>query len=111
MKNVNALIIATVMALTTATVTAGEISSGGSFVENRTTKVFETNAVASKDLAYQIGFSELKRILSGAQSNNGAHINGAAYVSVSERMNINGQIEYVGRAVVPLHSQETDSDK
>lgn len=113
MRNLNTIIIATLMTLTTTTVTAGEISRNGGVVEMNTTKVFETNAVSSKNSAYQLGFNQLKTILNSMQSNdaNSAHLKGKAYVTVSERMNVSGQIEYIGRAVVPLHYQENDSDK
>ncbi|HAS3584851.1 TPA: DUF3316 domain-containing protein [Vibrio cholerae] len=111
--------------LTSAASFAQPLYSGGNYVSRVDHKTVSIDAVSSKQQAYTLGLEKLSefedmsgRDLSTAlvpvrtygSARNSTHLKDGGYVTVQERMNNQGQTEYVAKVHLNVHYQERDSN-
>ncbi|EDL52866.1 DUF3316 domain-containing protein [Vibrio sp. SCSIO 43140] len=110
--------------LTSAATFAQPLSSGGNYVSRVVHRTVSIDAVSSKQQAYTLGaeklsefkgmsgpdFSALVPFISYGGARNKTHLEDEGYVTVQERLNNQGQIEYVAKVHLNVHYQGRDSN-
>jgi site-specific DNA-cytosine methylase len=111
--------------LASAASVAAPMSSGGNYVSRVNHKVVSIDAASSKQQAYELGAEKLaefermtgqelsSELVSGriyGSARNSTHLKEHGYVTVQERLNNQGQLEYVAQVHMSVHYQERDSN-
>lgn len=121
----NKTIVIGSLALASTAVMAQPIVAGGNYVSKVSHQTVTTQAMDSKQGAYELGLEQLKSIesLSGNELNSQfvltnygtnsrkTHLKEGSYVTVQERLNDVGQVEYVAQVHFNLHYLDRDSNR
>ncbi|NKJ69464.1 DUF3316 domain-containing protein [Vibrio chemaguriensis] len=127
-KNMNTIktaLFVTVMTLTSASALAQPLYSAGNYISREEMKTIYVAPTSTSDTAYQQALSELKTLKSLTASelnkelgiltfkvkSRSTHLKDGGFVTVQERMNENGQVEYLGKVNVKVHYLERDSNR
>ncbi|WP_104046713.1 DUF3316 domain-containing protein [Vibrio jasicida] len=104
---------------------AQPLYSGGNYVSRVDHKTVSIDAVSSKQQAYTLGAeklteledmngqeleSEFMFVRSYGSNKNLTHLKDGGYVTVQERLNNQGQLEYVAKVHLNVHYQERDGN-
>ncbi|CAL6172275.1 MULTISPECIES: DUF3316 domain-containing protein [Vibrio] len=121
---VKTLLIGSII-LTSATSIAQPLYSGSNYMSRVDHKIVSIDAVSSKQQAYTLGAEKLSEFeamnggdLSAALvpvrsygiTRNTTHLKDKGYVTVQERLNNQGQLEYVAKVHLNVHYQMRDSN-
>ncbi|MDW3115636.1 DUF3316 domain-containing protein, partial [Vibrio sp. 1727] len=115
----------TVMAMTSASAFAQPLFTGGNYVSREEMKTISVTPMATSDEAYQQALSELNslktmsarelnkelNILTFNVKSRSTHLKDGGFVTVQERMNEDGQLEYLGKVNVKVHYAERDNNR
>jgi hypothetical protein len=111
--------------LTSAAAIAQPLYTGGNYISRVDHKTVSTDAVGSKQKAYTLGAEKLSEFedMSGRDLNaalvpvrtygsarNSTHLEDGGYVTVQERLNTQGQLEYVAKVHLYVHYKERDNN-
>lgn len=121
----NKTIVIGSLALASAAAMAQPIVSGGNYVSRVSHQTVTTQATGSKQASYELGLEQLKSIeslpgnelnsqfvLTNYDSNSRkTHIKEGSYVTVQERLNDVGQVEYVAQVHFNVHYLDRDSNR
>ncbi len=125
MKLIKAALVTATLTLLSTSVFASQFGySAGNVVERLGARTIKTDAVQTKQEAYQLGLSQLHQLnkakpvelskklkISGVNiDRRQIHLNEGGYVTVEEFMNTDGQISYKGEINVSFHYPERDSN-
>ncbi|SVD82373.1 uncharacterized protein METZ01_LOCUS435227 [marine metagenome] len=128
-KNMNTIktaLVVSLMALTTVPVFAQPLNIiGGNYISREDMKTVSVAPTSTSDEAYQLALSELHhlktmsaqelndelRVLTFSVNSKRTHLENAGFVTVQERMNENGELEYVGKVNVKVHYVERDNNR
>jgi hypothetical protein len=122
-KNMNTIktaLFVTVMTMTSASALAQPLYAAGNYVSREEMKTIYVAPTSSSDEAYQQALSELNtlkslpaselnkelNILTFNVKSRSTHLKDGGFVTVQERMNENGQLEYQGKVNVKVHYVE-----
>ncbi|EKA5859678.1 DUF3316 domain-containing protein [Vibrio alginolyticus] len=125
MNTLNKLLLTTSILFTSAVTVAQPLYSGGNYVSRVNHATVLTQATSSKELAYKLGAEKLAELegMNGKElesefmlvrnygsNRNSTHLKEQRYVTVEERLNSQGQMEYVAQVHLQVHYQERDSN-
>ncbi|GIA66728.1 hypothetical protein VCSRO181_3162 [Vibrio cholerae] len=123
MNLLNKMLLTSSILLTSAAAIAQPLYSGGNYISRVDHKTVSTDAVGSKQEAYTLGAEKLLEFegMSGRDLNadlvliNGivrdkTHLEDGGYVTVQERLNTQGQLEYVAKVHLYVHYKERDNN-
>jgi hypothetical protein len=123
MNLLNKMLLTSSILLTSAAAIAQPLYSGGNYISRVDHKTVSTDAVGSKQEAYTLGAEKLLEFegMSGRDLNadlvliNGivrdkTHLKDGGYVTVQERLNTQGQLEYVAKVHLYVHYKERDNN-
>ncbi|TOL11662.1 hypothetical protein CGH93_04990 [Vibrio parahaemolyticus] len=127
-NNMNAIktaLFVTVMVMTSASAFAQPLFTGGNYVSREEMKTISVTPMATSDEAYQQALSELNslktmtarelnkelNILTFNVKSRSTHLKDGGFVTVQERMNEDGQLEYLGKVNVKVHYAERDNNR
>ncbi len=127
-KNMNTIktaLLVSIMTLTAVPVFAQPLYIGGNYISREVMKTVAVAPTSTSDEAYQLALSELHLlkamsaqelnnellILTFNVNSNSTHLENAGFVTVQERMNENGELEYVGKVNVKVHYVERDNNR
>ena len=123
MNLLNKMLLTSSILLTSAAAIAKPLYSGGNYISRVDHKTVSTDAVGSKQEAYTLGAEKLLEFegMSGRDLNadlvliNGivrdkTHLEDGGYVTVQERLNTQGQLEYVAKVHLYVHYKERDNN-
>ncbi|MFC3023302.1 DUF3316 domain-containing protein [Vibrio zhugei] len=123
MNLLNKMLLTSSILLTSAAAIAQPLYSGGNYISRVDHKTVSTDAVGSKQEAYTLGAEKLLEFegMSGRDLNaalvliNGivrdkTHLEDGGYVTVQERLNSQGQLEYVAKVHLNVHYKERDAN-
>ncbi|MEH0675398.1 DUF3316 domain-containing protein [Vibrio scophthalmi] len=111
--------------LTSAASIAQPLQTGGNYISRVDHKTVSIDAVSSKQQAYTLGVEKLTEFegMSGRElstalvpvraygsARNTTHLKDGGYVTVQERLNNQGKLEYVAQVHLNVHYQERDSN-
>jgi hypothetical protein len=110
--------------LTSAAAIAQPLYTGGNYISRVDHKTVSTDAVGSKQEAYTLGAEKLLEFegMSGRDLNaalvlisygidrDKTHLEDGGYVTVQERLNTQGQLEYVAKVHLYVHYKERDNN-
>ncbi|MBE5176478.1 DUF3316 domain-containing protein [Vibrio parahaemolyticus] len=113
------------MAMTSASAFAQPLFTGGNYVSREEMKTISVTPTATSDEAYQQALSELNslktmsarelnkelNILTFNVKSRSMHLKDGGFVTVQERMNEDGQLEYLGKVNVKVHYAERDNNR
>lgn len=121
MKNLKMIVLASALVMGSATVSAEQYFSGGQFKVRNFPAVVQVDSASTKERAYQTAKVKLKSLKSGSNLDlqKEFNIGGAqfkrdsfhlkdAYITVDERMNEHGNIEFVGKIHMDSHALVVD---
>lgn len=125
MKVLKTALLVTTMAITSASAFAQHNFTGGNYVDRVEMKTVSVEPTATSDAAYQFALAELQSLknLSARELNkelnifsfdiasDSIHLKDGGFVTVQERMNEQGQLEYVGTVNVKVHYAQRDSNR
>lgn len=125
MNVLKAALFATSMTLISASALAQPYFVGGNYVSREQVKVISVAPASSSEAAYQNALSELSSLIAMPASDlykelriqkydvdsRTTHIKDGGYVTVQERMNEDGQIEFLGNVNVTVHYAERDDNR
>lgn len=125
MNTIKTALFFTVMTLTSASALAQPLYSAGNYISREEMKTIYVAPTSTSDTAYQQALSELKTLKSLTASelnkelgiltfkvkSRSTHLKDGGFVTVQERMNENGQVEYLGKVNVKVHYLERDSNR
>ncbi|MCG9612134.1 DUF3316 domain-containing protein [Vibrio harveyi] len=125
MNTIKTAFIASIISLTSVPVLAQPLHNGGNYLSQLDSKTVSVAPTATSDEAYQLGLSELQRLktMSAQELNSklgiltfntyskNTHLENTGFVTVQERMNENGELEYVGKVNVKVHYVERDNNR
>ncbi|WP_229608313.1 DUF3316 domain-containing protein [Vibrio parahaemolyticus] len=125
MNAIKTALFVTVMAMTSASAFAQSLFTGGNYVSREETKAISVTPTATSDEAYQQALSELNslktmsarelnkelNILTFNVKSRSTHLKDGGFVTVQERMNEDGQLEYLGKVNVKVHYAERDNNR
>lgn len=117
MNSIKTTLFVTLMTMTSASAFAQPLFSGGNYVSRESMKTISVASMTTSDEAYQQAMSELNtlktmsvqelnkelNILTFNVKSRSTHLEEGGFVTVQERMNENGQLEYLGRVNVKVH--------
>lgn len=124
MKTIKTALFVTALTMTSASAFAQPLFLGGNYISREEVRTVSVAPATSTEQAYQEALSELNALkqmpanklnktlnLSRFDtSSNNTHLKEGGYITVQERMNETGQLEYVGRVNVKVHYAERDSN-
>ncbi len=124
MKTMNLLILTSAIALSSSAVFAHPLISSNNYISKVEARTVLTTPEPSKQDAYNAGLTELNNLKSMSEreldstlhvwaynsGNSNTHLGKQSYVTVQERMNQEGKMEYVGLVNVKVHYQLRDSN-
>ncbi|EKO3850405.1 TPA: DUF3316 domain-containing protein [Vibrio harveyi] len=125
MKAMKTALLVAAMAITSASAFANPIFTSGNYVSREEMKTLSVEPTATSDAAYQQAFAELNvlKSMSARELNKelnisnfniaskSTHLKDSGFITVQERMNADGQLEYVGTVNVKVHYAERDSNR
>jgi hypothetical protein len=125
MNAIKTTLFVTVMIMTSASAFAQPLFTGGNYVSRESMKTISVASMTTSDEAYQQALSELNvlkamsaqelnkelQILTFNVESRSTHLEEGAFVTVQERMNENGQLEYLGKVNVKVHYAERDNNR
>ncbi|WP_447034039.1 DUF3316 domain-containing protein [Vibrio parahaemolyticus] len=125
MNAIKTALFVTVMAMTSASAFAQPLFTGGNYVSCEEMKTISVTPMATSDEAYQQALSELNslktmsarelnkelNILTFNVKSRSTHLKDGGFVTVQERMNEDGQLEYLGKVNVKVHYAERDNNR
>lgn len=125
MNAIKTALFVTVMAMTSASAFAQPLFTGGNYVSRGEMKTISVTPTATSDEAYQQALSELNslktmsarelnkelNILTFNVKSRSTHLKDGGFVTVQERMNEDGQLEYLGKVNVKVHYAERDNNR
>ncbi|OUJ60863.1 hypothetical protein BTO03_10490 [Vibrio parahaemolyticus] len=125
MNTIKTAIIASIISLASVPVFAQPLYNGGNYISRVDSKTVSVALATTSDEAYQLGLSELHRLktMSAQELNNefriltfntyskSTHLENLGFVTVQERMNVNGELEYVGKVNIKVHYMVRDSNR
>lgn len=125
MNVLKAALFATSMTLISASALAQPYFVGGNYASREQAKTISVAPASTSDAAYQNAIAELSslkamsadelyqalRIQKYGVDSKTTHIKDGGYVTVSERMNEDGQIEFLGNVNVTVHYAERDANR
>lgn len=125
MNAIKTALFVTVMAITSASAFAQPFFTGGNYVSREEMKTISVTPTATSDEAYQQALSELNslktmsarelnkelNILTFNVKSRSTHLKDGGFVTVQERMNEDGQLEYLGKVNVKVHYAERDNNR
>ncbi|EIU6805774.1 MULTISPECIES: DUF3316 domain-containing protein [Vibrio] len=125
MNAIKTALFVTVMAMTSASAFAQPLFAGGNYVSREEMKTISVTPMATSDEAYQQALSELNslktmsarelnkelNILTFNVKSRSTHLKDGGFVTVQERMNEDGQLEYLGKVNVKVHYAERDNNR
>ncbi|NOH63818.1 DUF3316 domain-containing protein [Vibrio sp. RE88] len=127
MKALKTALLVTTLAITSTSVFAQPTFNGGRYINREEMKTISVEPAATSDAAYQQALVELNALkgmssreldkklnislLSFDVANNSTHLQDGGFVTVQERMNENGQLEYLGIVNVKVNYAERDSNR
>jgi hypothetical protein len=125
MNLLNKMLLTSSILLTSAAAIAQPLYTGGNYISRVDHKTVSIEAVGSKQEAYTLGAEKLLEFegMSGRDLNadlvpirsyvigrDKTHLKDGGYVTVQERLNHQGQLEYVAKVHFDVHYQERDSN-
>ncbi|MFH0267276.1 DUF3316 domain-containing protein [Vibrio rumoiensis] len=125
MNLLNKMLLTSSILLTSAAAIAQPLYSGGNYISRVDHQTVSTDAVGSKQEAYTLGAEKLLEFegMSGRDLNadlvfirsygigrDKTHLEDGGYVTVQERLNTQGQLEYVAKVHLHVHYTERDSN-
>ncbi|CAH8206307.1 DUF3316 domain-containing protein [Vibrio aestuarianus] len=126
MNTIKTALVVSIMAMTTVPVFAQSLNIiGGNYISREDMKTVSVAPTSTSDEAYQLALSELHhlktmsaqelndelRILTFSVNSKRTHLENVGFVTVQERMNENGELEYVGTVNVKVHYVERDNNR
>ncbi|HHC6452189.1 TPA: DUF3316 domain-containing protein [Vibrio parahaemolyticus] len=125
MNAIKTALFVTVMAMTSASAFTQPLFTGGNYVSREEMKTISVTPMATSDEAYQQALSELNslktmsarelnkelNILTFNVKSRSTHLKDGGFVTVQERMNEDGQLEYLGKVNVKVHYAERDNNR
>ncbi|MFH4747585.1 DUF3316 domain-containing protein [Vibrio harveyi] len=125
MKAMKTALLVAAMAITSASAFANPIFTSGNYVSREEMKTLSVEPTATSDAAYQQAFAELNGLKSMSArelnkelnisnfniASKSTHLKDSGFITVQERMNADGQLEYVGTVNVKVHYAERDSNR
>ncbi|EHR6780292.1 DUF3316 domain-containing protein [Vibrio parahaemolyticus] len=125
MNAIKTALFVTVMAMTSASAFSQPLFTGGNYVSREEMKTISVTPMATSDEAYQQALSELNslktmsarelnkelNILTFNVKSRSTHLKDGGFVTVQERMNEDGQLEYLGKVNVKVHYAERDNNR
>ncbi|EHH1261919.1 DUF3316 domain-containing protein [Vibrio parahaemolyticus] len=125
MNAIKTALFVTVMAMTSASAFSQPLFTGGNYVSREEMKNISVTPTATSDEAYQQALSELNslktmsarelnkelNILTFNVKSRSTHLKDGGFVTVQERMNEDGQLEYLGKVNVKVHYAERDNNR
>lgn len=125
MNAIKTALFVTVMAMTSLPALAKPLYTGGNYVSREEMRTISIDPTATSDEAYQQALSELNALksMSAGELNKelnimtfnvksrSTHLKDGGFVTVQERMNENGRLEYLGRVNVKVHYVERDNNR
>ncbi|RCR65082.1 DUF3316 domain-containing protein [Vibrio harveyi] len=125
MKAMKTALLVAAMAITSASAFANPIFTSGNYVSREEMKTLSVEPTATSDAAYQQAFAELNALKSMSArelnkelnisnfniASKSTHLKDSGFITVQERMNADGQLEYVGTVNVKVHYVERDSNR
>lgn len=123
MKTMKTIVLAASIILVSASATAGTLQAGND-VDRVGSNTLVVSAASTKQAAYQLGLSKLKQLKSSsAQQLSQAlkvhssnidgttlHLKDGGYITVQERMDAKGNVNYVSSVTVGFHYLERRDD-
>ncbi|MBD1555725.1 DUF3316 domain-containing protein [Vibrio sp. S9_S30] len=118
------LLTSSIFLFTSAAAVAEPLNSGGNYVSRITHSTVLTQATSSKEQAYKLGAKKLAEyegmsakelesefilVRSYGSKENATHLKEQRYVTVEERLNSQGKMEYVAQVHLQVHYQERDN--
>lgn len=124
MNLLNKMLLTSSILLTSAAAIAQPLYAGGNYISRVDHKTVSTDAVGSKQEAYTLGAEKLLEFegMSGRDLNaalvlisygidrDKTHLEDGGYVTVQERLNTQGQLEYVAKVHLYVHYKERDNN-
>lgn len=124
MKSIKTALFVTVMTMTSVSAFAQPLTVSGNYLNREEMKTISVAPKATSGEAYQQAFEELNslKLMSANQLNKelnmmtfdikprSTHLKDGGFVTVQERMNEDGRLEYLGKVNVKVHYAERDSD-
>ncbi len=124
MKAIKNTLFVTVLTMTSLSAFAQPLFLGGNYISREEIRTISVTPTSSNEQAYQEALSELNALkqmtANGLNktlnlsrfdtSSNKTHLKDGSYITVQERMNEAGQLEYVGKVNVKVHYAERDSN-
>ncbi|MDA0381353.1 DUF3316 domain-containing protein [Vibrio owensii] len=125
MKALKTALLVTTMAITSASAFAQPTFTGGKYISREEMKTISVEPTATSDAAYQQALAELNSLkgMSSHELNkelnivtfdvarNSTHLQDGGFVTVQERMNEQGQLEYLGTVNVKVNYAQRDSNR
>ncbi|MCL9775391.1 MULTISPECIES: DUF3316 domain-containing protein [Vibrio] len=126
MNLLNKTLLTSSILLTSAAAIAQPLYTGGNYISRVDHKTLSVEAADSKQQAYNLGSiklaelegmtaqelnSKIVRANNYGSNRNNTHLKDEGYVTVQERLNHQGQLEYVAKVHFDVHYQERDSNK
>ncbi len=125
MNAIKTTLFVTALAVTSASSFAKPLFTGGNYLSRVEMKSILVKPTATSDEAYQQALSELNtlktmsarelnkelNILTFNVESRSTHLKDGGFVTVQERMDENGQLEYLGKVNVKVHYVERDNNR
>ncbi|WP_104040856.1 DUF3316 domain-containing protein [Vibrio hyugaensis] len=125
MKALKTALLVTTMAITSVSAFAQPTFTGGKYISREEMKTISVEPTATSDAAYQQALAELNSLkdMSSRELNkqlnlrafdiasNSTHLQDGGFVTVQERMNEQGQLEYQGTVNVKVNYAQRDSNR
>ncbi|GMM88821.1 DUF3316 domain-containing protein [Vibrio sp. D420a] len=125
MNTLNKILLSVTCLLVSSVSIAQPLHSSGNYVSRVDHKTVSIDAVSSKQRAYMLGAKKLSEfegmsgrelsttlipVTTNGSRRNSTHLKDGGYVTVQERLNSQGQLEYVAKIHINVHYQERDSN-
>ena len=121
MNLLNKMLLTSSILLTSAAAIAQPLYTGGNYISRVDHKTVSIEAVGSKQEAYTLGAEKLLEFegMSGRDLNaalllirsyDKTHLEDGGYVTVQERLNTEGQLEYVAKVHLYVHYKKRDAN-
>ncbi|EMB49790.1 acyl-CoA synthetase [Vibrio mimicus] len=125
MKSIKTALIATVIAMTSASALAQPLFVGGNYVNREEIKTISVPPTSTSNEAYKQALAELsslklmtsKDLLKELNiwdfdvASRSVHLKEGGFVTVQERMNTDGQLEYMGKVSIKVHYATRDNNR
>ncbi|MGR5195182.1 DUF3316 domain-containing protein [Vibrio rotiferianus] len=125
MKTLKVALLITTMAFTSASAFAQPTFTGGKYINQEVVKTISVAPTTTSDLAYQQALTELNSLknMTPRELNkqlslrtfdivsNSTYLQDGSFVTVQERMNEEGKLEYLGTVNVKVNYAQRDSNR